>query len=395
MKSIRVVLSVLLIMSLVLCACGGSAGTGGETASKAEATASVDKAAAESVAESAAESTAPAEESGAEKSDRPANDSSAAEPLEEPKAELPVEGEYTLFGVQNDGYLVAAAELEAASELKLAADGTGSMTMGEDTMEIKSWTEETGVVTITMTDDSTAMAEAHDGILELDIYGDESMFLYYAKAEADISSYKLMTAEELQAAYAETVPDTRVHALWERLDTGAGVHLQYDLHVDYQDADQTYDVHGKDGRYYSYRRTAVKDLVGEHVTLVLDDKVYSLDPKDKTGVIATTITFTVEDIMMMDSLYSDIRTYALRAECTEETREVEGVSYTVEVFPATEYTPEAAFYFDADGGLAYYLEGPPVIETTVELGESFYTVHAIDAAVDETLFDVSGYTVAE
>ena len=36
-----------------------------------------------------------------------------------------------------------------------------------------------------------------------------------------------------------------------------------------------------------------------------------------------------------------------------------------------------------------------MIETTIELGESVYTVGGIDTAVDESLFDISGYQPAE
>ena len=71
------------------------------------------------------------------------------------------------------------------------------------------------------------------------------------------------------------------------------------------------------------------------------------------------------------------------------------MSYTVEVFPATDYTPEAAFYYNDDGQLAYYIKGAPVIELAQEVGESVYTIHAIDTEVDETLFDISGYQIAE
>ena len=72
-------------------------------------------------------------------------------------------------------------------------------------------------------------------------------------------------------------------------------------------------------------------------------------------------------------------------------KEVDGVSYTVEVYPGSDYLAEAAFYFDDTGRLAYILEGAPVIMPS--LGEAFYAINAIDAAVDESLFDISAYTV--
>ena len=66
----------------------------------------------------------------------------------------------------------------------------------------------------------------------------------------------------------------------------------------------------------------------------------------------------------------------------------------MELFPATDSTAEAAFYFSTDGKLAYCFEGAPVIKTVVEIGETVYTVHVIDEAVNEALFDISGYTIS-
>ena len=70
---------------------------------------------------------------------------------------------------------------------------------------------------------------------------------------------------------------------------------------------------------------------------------------------------------------------------------VNGVSYSVEVFPAQDYTPETAYYFDGDGKLVHILTGAPVMMP--ELGETFYTIHGVDTAVDESLFDLSGYAI--
>ena len=70
-----------------------------------------------------------------------------------------------------------------------------------------------------------------------------------------------------------------------------------------------------------------------------------------------------------------------------ETREVDGVSYTVEVYPADGGT-EVAFYFDESGRLACVRN-----DSISSLGELFYTVNAIDTEVDESLFDISAYTV--
>jgi hypothetical protein len=40
------------------------------------------------------------------------------------------------------------------------------------------------------------------------------------------------------------------------------------------------------------------------------------------------------------------------------------------------------------------VEGPPVIETGIDIGESVYTIDSIDTAVNESLFDISGYQIS-
>jgi len=154
-------------------------------------------------------------------------------------------------------------------------------------------------------------------------------------------------------------------------------------------------VHGKDGVYYSRRTTQVSGFENTMVTFFRDGTAYNLYPKDMTGLIATTTnsSYIRENVMLMDHLFSDIHSYAQRKDYTTEKRELDGVSYTVELFPATGSTAEAAFYFNADGKLAFCFEGAPVIKTAAEIGETVYTVHAIDEAVNEALFDISGYTI--
>ena len=76
------------------------------------------------------------------------------------------------------------------------------MTMDEDAMDIESWSAEDGMLTVVLTDGSSAQAVIGNGILELDIPGTGDMLLYYAQDGADISGYELMSADEILAAYA-------------------------------------------------------------------------------------------------------------------------------------------------------------------------------------------------
>ena len=306
-------------------------------------------------------------------------------------AELPIEGAYEIFAVKVDGALINSADLDVSSTITLAADGTGRMTSNDEAEDIAVWSLDGEVFSITMADNSSADGRLHNGIIELDIYGTGYMILFYAREGADTSGYAPMTMEEYQAK-----PDSLLYALWESVDADAGVHLNYDMHTDYMDADQSYDVHGKNGVYYSRRTTQVSGLENTLVTFFRDGTAYNLDPDDMTGVIATTTTSSAitENIMLMDHLLSDIHSYAQRKDYSVEQRERDGVSYTVELFPATDNTPEAAFYFNADGQLVYCFKAAPVIETSVDIGETVYTVYTIDEAVNEALFDISGYTIS-
>ncbi len=306
------------------------------------------------------------------------------------KAELPVEGEYAVFAVQIDRSLVYSADLEFASTLLLAANGTGSMSQNDETMDITAWTADRESFAITMADGSSAAGKVHSGVIELDIYGNGYMILFYAKEGADISGYTPMTLEEYRAK-----PDSMLYALWASLDADAGVHMNYIMHTDYLDADQSFDVHGKNGVYYSRRTTQVSGFENTLVTFFRDGTAYNLYPEEMTGIVATTTTASAvaENTMLMDHLFSEIRSYAQRKDYTVETREIDGVSYTVELFPATDYTAEAAFCFNDDGQLVFCFKAAPAVETAVDIGETVYTVYTIDEAVNEALFDISGYAI--
>lgn len=129
----------------------------------------------------------------------------AAEPEPEPTPEpveaieFTVEGTYKLFAVMNDGFLVKSSDLEMESDITLETDGTGVFDFDGDTMDITTWTSNEDIVSITMADGGQANSKFHDGIMELDIYGDASMVMYYSQDGADISGYKYNTLEEVRA----------------------------------------------------------------------------------------------------------------------------------------------------------------------------------------------------
>ena len=300
---------------------------------------------------------------------------------------LAAEGEYTLFAIESEGYLVQSDAMELTSVLRLDAGGTGYMTFAGNGIDITQWSAEGAALSITMADGGSAGATLDQGVLALDLYGDGSMVLYFALPQADLSAYHPLTLEELRAAMT---PTSRLYGLFQTLDTAAGVHLRYDVDLEYMNAHQSYDVHSKGGVYYSHRTSRVSSLEGGSVTFFKDGAAYNLDPEKHTGTLVTTTSSSVitENVLRMDRFYAAISANASKTDYQQETREVDGVAYAVEVFPAqNEYESDAAFYFDEAGNLRFYQEINPT------LGESFYTLLALDGAVDEGLFDLSGYAI--
>ena len=123
------------------------------------------------------------------------------EPAQEqaPQMEFATEGTYTLFAVLNEGFTVESSELQMESDILLEGDGTGSMSFDGDSMDISQWVLDGDTVSLTMSDGGQADAKLHDGILDLDLYGDGSMVLYFARDGADISGYEYTTLEEVKA----------------------------------------------------------------------------------------------------------------------------------------------------------------------------------------------------
>ncbi|MBR3008661.1 MAG: hypothetical protein IKI35_06315 [Stomatobaculum sp.] len=383
-----------------LCACGGGAAAPAQTtaaaAAAAETTAAQTEAKKESEAAEAKETTAAKEETKAETS----AETKEAAPETKPAKEFSVDGEYKLFGVYAEGFTVNAAEMEMSSVLKLEKGGTGSMSMDTDEMAVSKWEDSDGTVTITMEDESSAEAKFHDGILEMDIFGTGDMIMYYAQEEADISGYELLTLEQVLEKRAEAeagkkAVDSKVGALWQTLDTKSGVHMNYSRTIAKMNAEQKFDVQGRDGVYYSSRTSKTGSLEGTTITFFEDGKLYNLDPRKKTGVIATTTSSDIvsKDVMRLDDLYKAIGTSAESAEFTEETREIDGTTYAAEVFPAGDYTPEGAFCFNDSGELVYYIEGTTPAKKGIDNGEIVYKINAIDTKIDEELFDISGYKI--
>ncbi len=193
------------------------------------------------------------------------------------------------------------------------------------------------------------------------------------------------------ACAAASAEGSLLPAVIENVDAAAGAHLNYT--VSRLSAVTVSDAHAKGTSYCRIETTEAYGVTVRKGTCFVDDTAYSLQPDDKEAIIAISTSSPIikSNVLLLDTLYKLIYSNIGRTDYTTETREVEGVSYTVEVYPGSGYTAEAAFYFDAEGRLAYIQESAP--EAMPSLGEAFYTVNLIDTEVDESLFDLSGYEI--
>lgn len=310
-------------------------------------------------------------------------------------AEAPY-GAYTLIALEANGLMLnTGKKMQGSLDLR---PENGQMTLNGQEMTITRLSREGDTLSIELEGNGAFQAAVVGELIKLDVYGDGSTLMCFAPDGADLSAYPLLSEEEFSARHAAAnLPDSRVHALYAGLDSAQGVHLRYDVRLQYMDSEQSYDVQGRGGLYYSHRVTRVSGYEDTLAVVFRDGKAYNLYPKDGTGKLATSTSSSAinSDALLMDKLYSALRTCAKRPDYTLETREVDGQSYSVELFPApSAYQSDAAFYFDASGRLAFYLESQPE-GSTLSIGDSFYIVESIDTEVDDALFDISGYKIEE
>ena len=392
-KTLSLILAAVLAISL--CCCSGGSSSGSEK--PAEPSVEENTQEAEAAPADAAQPETPDETDASDSAvpDQPTQAEEIAEKFT--VSDLPVEGEYNIFAVRNEGYTISASEMEIEGTMTLSPDGTGSITMMGESMDITSWTAQDGAFTVTLADESTAGGNARGGIVELDIYGTGDMLMIFAQEKADTSSYTLLTFEEVkeQILAAEEANKTALGLVLGGIDPVAGAHLRYQRRINALDTVQEYDVYAKDGVYYSARTTKTAGAQSTVITFIKDGKVYNLYPDKKTGNYVTDLPLSItnENILLMDDLYSEMRMTSMRTDHVEEEREIEGASFPAEVYPQTDYDPETVFYFADDGSLAYCYTAAPVVESAAYIGDILYTVESIDGEVDESLFDISSYEI--
>ncbi|MBQ6362131.1 MAG: hypothetical protein IJJ25_13425 [Lachnospiraceae bacterium] len=298
-------------------------------------------------------------------------------------------GEYTAFAAERLGMMTALENMGGSSSITLNEDGTGTFVFNGEESSITAWKFEDGKVTITVEGDEAA-AEYKDGTLALDLSGDGTSLFHYAKEGVDTSGYDLKSLEEIQAG-----PDSKTNAAFKAIDTEAGAHLSYEVHLDSLNSDTLYDVHAKGGTYYSGRSSKAGSLEGTGATFAQDGKAYNLKPDKMEARYVTESDLIKDNGLQMDSLYQQLMNYSKDARYTEEKREYNGISYDAEVFAETKYSPGIAFSFGEDGQLAFVETSPFTTASGTELPVQLYTIHSIDGTIDESLLDISAYTIVE
>ena len=183
-------------------------------------------------------------------------------------------------------------------------------------------------------------------------------------------------------------------AVYAGMDAGTGAHLVYSIVISsMSDIVPVRDVHAKAGSFYSMETSSLYGYTFRSGECFLGDTAYSLNPENMEARVATTVSSSIikSNVLQLDDLYRVIAKRAGRTDYTTETRDVEGKACTAEVYPEKGNDAEAVFCFDESGNLVFVVEGAPPVMPSI--GESFYTVKKMDADVDESLFDISAYTV--
>ena len=109
----------------------------------------------------------------------------------EPVREWTVAGTYELFGVRYRGADYLPEVVDMTSTLTLEEDGTGQLVAYGDSEEVTSWECSEEVFSLSLADGGAASGTFHEGILEIEIGGENSIWLLFSQDGADISGYQL------------------------------------------------------------------------------------------------------------------------------------------------------------------------------------------------------------
>ena len=211
-------------------------------------------------------------------------------------------------------------------------------------------------------------------------------------AEAEESTETTEPAESEEPEETEPAEGTsKLVAVYDSMDPEAGVHMVYDVYLESLGTTR-YDVHTKGGTYYA-RQSMQKEGYEDYdsVKFIQDGVFYTLHVKDQDGISMKGPS--TDKAIITDSVYSGIQLCKDRTDFTAGQTEVDGTTSDSETFPVSAASPmEQTFCFDGDGNLAVYIAAASEQYSTPEVK---YTILSIDDQVDESLFDISGYTIEE
>ena len=130
-------------------------------------------------------------------SEQTPTDEPAPEPEPEPEPTWQVPGDYKSFAYRYEGINYTEDLLGYSTYLTLGADGkSGNISIETDSAEVVSWTESNGNFTIELDDGGVANGSWKDGIIELDLVGDGSVYILLCQEGADISGYDIKDAKK-------------------------------------------------------------------------------------------------------------------------------------------------------------------------------------------------------
>lgn len=182
-------------------------------------------------------------------------------------------------------------------------------------------------------------------------------------------------------------------SLVKSLDYKAGVHLGYHEICEETGTDVTVDSYVKGDSFFTRTTGTIAGYSGQNdATLTVDGKVYMIDEETMTATYVTTAMSGNQ--LLQDTLFQEIYTHANQKDYTVEEREFEGATFTVEVYEAPNaYQSGASFFFDQDGKLEICEKD--AYSGQVDLPAKTFKAITFDTAVDDSLFDLSAYTVVE
>lgn len=285
-------------------------------------------------------------------------------------------GDYILYTMDYAGTQMDPGSMGMSSVLSLLEDGTGVLTMNGGDNPLPKWIQEGETITLYNEAGDALPCTIRSGIIALEM--GENYLWYYAH-------------ESLPEA-GNSEP-SMLSEIFEKINAAEGAHMNYEFHSDYMDSTSIFDVHAKDSFYYARRETKVSGYDQISAVCFLNDTAYTLYPDKMTGKTATTVPLSAlnNNVLMLDDLYGEMYKCAMRRDYNAETRSIDDIVYTAEVFPGSDYVPEVVFYYNDTGDLVHVLVG--ALKSAPDMGETFYTIHSIGTDFDASLFDISGYTI--